>query len=104
MAPRFLGDVFTNLLITVTKYVAGRVIRSSLGLFQDLLITFNMGYVASVNHSMFLGICRRQFKTFAKYFEGRQESLALFQSLAICSVTDKSTINTTIFVVMHQRG
>ena len=39
---------YVNLFKTVAKYVAGRLIRTSLGLFQDSLITLNVGYVASV--------------------------------------------------------
>ena len=69
--------------------------------FQDFGITFIALYGTEVtnipciaHHSMFWGICRRDVKSFAKYFAGSQESLGLFQSLAICSVADKSTINT----------
>ena len=44
---RFFGRYADdNLLKTVEKYVAGRLIRTSLGLFQVLLIIFIMRYGA----------------------------------------------------------
>ena len=40
-----------NLFKTVTNYVAGRLISTSLGLFQDSAITFIARYVAWVTHN-----------------------------------------------------
>ena len=40
-----------NLFKTVAKYVAGRLIRTSFGLFQDLASVFILRYVAWVTHN-----------------------------------------------------
>ena len=100
---RFFGRyVDDNLLKTVEKYVAGRLIRTSLGLFQVLLIIFIMRYAAWMTnislHCIWLNVFERYidvnpFQTLNKYVAGRliKMSLWLGHGLVICNVTAKST-------------
>ena len=51
---------------TVAKYVAGRLIRTSFGLFQDLASVFISRYVAWVTHNSLYCI---YFNLFGRYVE-----------------------------------
>ena len=76
---------------TFEKCVGGRLIRTSLGLFQDLAITSIVRYVAWVTHNthlyVYFNVLGRYvgfnlFKTFAKYIGGSRirNSLEVFRA------------------------